>query len=772
MSLYILKNSSIIGCSLVCLTVHAFSLAGASWQVNLQGATIANQYTYDRGHQDPNHELTWINAINKTELDHVNTFQFNSGSLDNLSMQVTPPDFASADNCMEVFYKNEQSTAALNTPVSLKQLFPDMTGPDNQDPIHLTAIPYTAPASQPQACPMPSALSANTVLSVFDSNPNEIPVIPSQTPVLECDLTGKKTVNDLPITTGNGCDLEKPSWSLISSANNSADTQYYLKYSGPLVNMVADANTKKATILIKLANDADIQFPITTQYVEFPVSTPVNVGQCQNELTAYNASPDLTKFPLADCGLNTAAHFFDTTSDAYQRSYTYSEPLSQPIWVTGFGRIDGTAAIQKYLAPNPLSGHVDRPCHSDSNRGSIDKANCFIPGSDPSLAGQGGDYVRYAQWRLDTSLLGLSSSYVPKDAHYQANKSIAKYEGTDPAIAVIGVTVSDTPMRNRGTVQLNVAQFGQKGARAANNTPVIVNDFKQVGSWMDASDGADIGSDGANEQNLYYQITDDSAKLEAQNQYLHNVTLLQGNVGGIMLGMYGVTRDGIDNAVVDGVFVPRIIQVPNAAAYDPYGATHGLVSTRACPRYFQGSETDTAMPSLSNATVQNVRVFALTSPSVQATEPNYLASLVSIGIAGGGYYCDTHFDTKTLAPSFTFGPFNLHSLQSDIAPQEPFAFYHQTGTVTGTSTPVNVTWKMIDFSQNPTTAAKYYTSGSGALALYKYVCPLESTVSTPLCMQQIGSNAAAPVLANADNVIAVTALPAASVSSMITYPHT
>jgi hypothetical protein len=763
------KISKITGCAALCFGVHTFSLVlPLSWQVDMSGSSAVNQYAYQRlGTQDDSHVATWINGSNSTKLDHVLSFQFTSGTLDNPSITVTPLDASITDNCMEVFSGHQQATAPLNTPVSLAQLFPDLTTRNSATPIHLTVIPYH---STDLSCPMPASLAADTVLSVFYSDTAEVPTInPVIHPaVKECDLKGPLSVADLPLTSPTGCDLEKPFWSLVVPATGA--TQYYLKYSGPLVNMIPGDPSQQEPIVIHLADDADIQFPITTQYVEYPVTTPSDPGACQTDLDTYNNTQDISSFPFAPCGLSTATSLFVTTSDDYQRSYTYSEPMTQPIYVTGFGRIDGMATIQKYLT-YPMK---DRPCHAADNLGSIHP--CSIPGTASSTAGQGGDYVNYAQWRIDTSLLGLSSSYTPPAIASHSKNDNPSYQGTDPAIAVVGITVADTPIRNRGTVQLNVAQFGEKGSREANNTPVIVNDFKQLGSWMDASDGPDIGSDAANEQNLYYQITDDSAKLEAKNQYLHNVTLIQGGVGGIMLGMYGVTRDGIDYSIVDGVSVPRIIEqsdfIPPSSTFDPYGSTHGLVSTRTCPRYFQGSELDTTMPSLSNATVENVRVFGLTVPSVLAErdEPNYLIALASVGVAGNGYYCNTDFDTKTLAPIFTFGPLNLYSLQSDITPQEPFVFYNQPGTATpgASNAPVTVTWKPINFNSDVTQSAKYYVSGTGESSVYNYICPVDNTSTNPKCMQQIGSSPATAVSENEVNLKSLIGV----VTPLGSYPHT
>jgi hypothetical protein len=203
-----------------------------------------------------------------------------------------------------------------------------------------------------------------------------------------------------------------------------------------------------------------------------------------------------------------------------------------------------------------------------------------------------------------------------------------------------------------------------------------------------------------------------------------------------MLGMYGVTRDGVDGSLVDGVYVPRINEIPSdPTVWNAYAATHGLVSTRTCPRYFQNGSTD--MPSLGNVTVQNLRVFALADHSDPSAEPNSINALASVGVAAGSPYCSTDFDTKSLAPSFTFGPINLYKMQSDIAPissstfktpMAPFVYYNQPIDADHKST--QVTWKGVNLSNDPTLSDVVYESGdSSSLLQYLFPCALDADSS-------------------------------------------
>ena len=581
------------------------------------------------------------------------------------------------------------------------------------------------------------------------------------------------------------CVFDKPEWTLVQNTPT-APTSWALRYNGTLHTMAQ----QNRPIFIKLDLGADVQVPLTTEYVQYPTSitTQAEADACSgNGLTPppvnlHTYNDDTTgkaAFPYAACKLSTSAE--DESSLNYQRSYTYSEPLAQPIYVQGFGRIDGSTVIADYTGKSGIP--AGRACKGGSaNVGSIHP--CILPTVDTGI-----EFVNYAQWRIDTSMLGLSSDYkVPSDKTTPNDNAdpTPGYKGSDPAISVTGITVSNSPKRNRSVVQLNVAQFGVQGAgdpsvpipstttpnnRDLNDQPAIMNDFKQVGVWQDASDGPDIGSDGSVMQNMYLNVNDDSVKIEAQNQYYHNATLLQGGVGGIMLGMYGVTRDGVDNSVVDGVYVPRIMELP-ASGWSAYSATHGLVSTRTCPRYFQNNAgaASQGTPSIANATIQNVKVFALNDDSAATVgqEPNSLDALVSVGVAAGSIYCGTTFDTGALAPSYTFGPIHLYNLNSGVQPQKPFVLYNSTGST-------NVAWSGIDLGQaqvsttingDSDTYFSIATTKAQGTSNSLYVCGLNPTGK---CLQQ-GTGITA-VTTNADNISVLPATTSiANLASILTYP--
>lgn len=748
--------------SLVCSRIFAATDQLSS--VIIDGGATFNKTSYNYLRQDPTgktiNDWDWTSHYNTNEsspkksFDYLQTEQYVMAAPISSNALISIADVGGQNNCAEMFYNGQQKFIMLNHSYNATTDF-GLVGPTAQNPIHITFIPYFDSTA---ACAVaPSNLAANQALATWISSKVTLPsgTCSINTKLSEANLTYGKPYNF--DSTNQYCVLDKPQWSLESSGSSN-DPQMYLVYSGTLKSMITAARP----INIYLGPSADVQLPLTTEYVRYPTSLTTADPTCVSDLANYNSGA--AAFPYIACGLSNAT--FNTLSEDYQRSYTYSESFAESIHIFGPGRIDGTTIIAKYTAQSDGAPN-GRPCHQDLNLGSI--AACYIPGHGDS----GKDFVNFAAWRIDTSMLGLSSAYAPKD------NAGGIYNGSDPAILINGITVSNTPKRNRGVVQLNVAQFGLRGDRDANNQPVQMNDFKQVGVWTDASDGPDIGSDGSSMQNMYFNVNDDSIKIAAKNQSYKNVTLLQGNVGGIMLGMYGVTRDGIDGSMVTNVYVPRIIELQDTETFwDPYYATHGVVSSRTCPRYFQNNAgmSGNVMPSISNASVQNVHVFALTNQSNPSFEPNTIDSLVSLGVAADGYYCNTNFDTGNLSASYTFGPIHISQVVSDVEPQQPldqtlvqpyqkpFRIYDSPGDTT------QITWGTLDFGSNSNGAAKYLEIVN-LVPDYFYACALPSENTTTKCVEMDSSGNLDPVQSNQENIyVWADALPKANIEQVLQYP--
>jgi hypothetical protein len=133
---------------------------------------------------------------------------------------------------------------------------------------------------------------------------------------------------------------------------------------------------------------------------------------------------------------------------------------------------------------------------------------------------------------------------------------------------------------------------------------VNVSDLKVVGNWIDAADGPEIMGQNSTVKSLYLHVNDDSIKVAVNGIKISDVTVLQGDVGGVVdLGSYGDNRGSISDAVVDGVYVHRIT---HTTGYDPY---NGLVTTRLCPQKPLCDNCDDPLSAnLENATVQNLTV--------------------------------------------------------------------------------------------------------------------------------------------------------------------
>lgn len=821
---YCLPKSS-IAVGFVALSLSGLGYATApsddAWSVAINTTSPTSLYNHGVYDRNGTNSWDWVNNKihgNTNSFDQLQTFQlgsaYNSATKQydlapmdpNTTLTLTPPTSDAADTCAELFYQDKQAFVPLKTPVNLLSKFPSLNGlPNNTTPVHLTAIPYAGDCSK-----APATLNANQILAIWDAAYKEIPTAPTN--AIYCALSGTITSDDLPLNSTQPepagaakCPgLVKPQWRMVKSTDASSTATYFLEFTGPLHDLLAQ--NPQQPLDITLSNNADIQFPITTEYVKYPtlISDDTEMAACTAALNTYNAQTSLAKkpqtFPFKTCGLVDAVApspsvpskilaLYNKSSDDYQRSYTYSEPMSQPIYVNGFGKIDGSMALSDYKV-NPFGSSYAgyRPCKLSVGYGSI--APCVTPGTivDKSVE-QGSEYISYAQWRIETSLLGLSSEFSKSIDAPTRDPNNPAYQGANPAIYIQGVAVVNTPKRNRSVVQANVAQFGLENNREADNTPVVMNDVKQVGAWLDASDGPDIGSDSANEQNLYYQINDDSAKLEAQKQYVHNVTLLQGGVGGIMVGMYGVTRDGVDNAKIDGVYVPRIIKEPFYNPSNPkslpgwaaYSATSGLITTRTCPRYFQNGSTVT--PSLGNATIQNVKVFALSADASWTDEPNSIDGLVSMGIAADSPYCSVGFDTQKLAPDYTFGPFFINNIESDITPDHTtsdssgvsyattdnaFVFYNAPIGFDPPHAKTMINWQGIHFNTDVNNSVKYLSAAN----MFNYACPLSSDMASLKCMQWVASTQKAIALTkNVQNINVLTPFHSPiPVFSTTTYP--
>ena len=329
----------------------------------------------------------------------------------------------------------------------------------------------------------------------------------------------------------------------------------YLIFKGSLVDRVMSGNANPTIPLnIYIDKSADLHnTPLSTFFYRYTIEDNSSVA-CQY---------------FAENGTNAAGSECRVSSG---EELTLLAKMQ--INVFGRGRINGFAQLSETIPIDPGKDQNGAPRTFTMNE--INEA--------------------YAQYRLYSGLLVLSSGY---------NIS----SSATSAITVSGITVGFGPKRNAGAVQLNTPY-----ARAAslltdtnigydgNNAKVNVSDLKVVGNWIDAADGPEIMGQNSTVESLYLHVNDDSIKVAVNGIKISDVTVLQGDTGGVVdLGSYGYNRGSIKGAVVDGVYVHRIT---HTTGYDDY---NGLVTTRLCP-VKPLNDFNQSVSSLENATVQNLQV--------------------------------------------------------------------------------------------------------------------------------------------------------------------
>ena len=497
--------------------------------------------------------------------------------------------------------------------------------------------------------------------------------------------------------TANGCNIQKPKWSVSEDGN-------FLHYSGSLLEMLGTGQSSNNVVFIDIAPEVTVNAPLTNQYIEYPASFNTSRAACETALESYNANPS-SPFPISECANGVV---LDGSSDAYRRSYNYSSDTTSKIILTGGGRINGDFIVNVY---HDVSGPCDQS--SGSNLGSV--WSCDHASTDNPDAGGifpfSDMHVKYAEWKIQSSLLGLSSAY----------SNVSDPNGNF-AIDISQITLSDTPHRNRASAILNVAQFGPKVSLEKNEKPIKIFDFKQVGSWVGANDGPEIGGPNSFVENTYLHIADDSIKASVDGLQYLNSTVLQGDDGGaINIGSYGVTRGvsgGPSNIRVSGVWIPRIVQrcmsefplLPDQDCSDQddinghfFNASRGVVTAPTCPRVSQKTNPGTS-GSLTGVTIESLQVFGLGGGDLG---PNSIAAPISIGIQDD-YFCHLNFEPGVLATSqYTTGNFVFKDMEFGVNPFLDTFFYMQSQT---DALAASFDWEQVAFCEPETTPKSGPTS--------------------------------------------------------------
>lgn len=739
----------------------SLSVPSSQFKVSLQafvksGSLSGAAYHYtDPYMNDSNDNVEWM-SIGKKQFKNLDTFQFvlpgkkDAGmSLENIfsNLNLSISDQANKYQCARVFSGDSYNDVSLGAFNKIPASYVSSGNPAS--PLHLTIIPFhAASADCRSANPEGNDFDAADVLALWISTKDELNSVSSTAQACTFDSNKTYTLDDLSNGKLDGCNtvFNMPYWALVPEGCADRGNCKALEYRGTLYDSLTNPKEKNSALQINIPLNTTLKFPVTSEVVRLPIKNleQPTLYNCAMAVATYNAQLKSNFHVYQDPKNLLQACPLDVASDNYMkhRSYTYSADTSRSISVTGFGRIDGSDIISMYgdktgMEAGPLNPGMDfgRPC-ADINLGSI--TACDSNPQDDIAAG----YIRYAEWRINTSLLGLSSGY---------RSSNAKDPASDPAIRVTGVTVAETPIRNRGTVQLNLPQFGPYSSDFdalpkvpinnqdksftetinSNNTPVSMYDFKQVASWLSASDGPDIGSDNSVMDYSYLHAADDTLKIAAKNQTYSNATLLQGGVGGINIGMYGVSRDGVSGSSISNVSVPRIThggRGDDSETWNPYSSTTGLITTRTCARVYQNGSSPQTGTTLGGVLVSGVRVFALGADAISspASNPNSIVNLIAMGVAADSIYCSTKFDSGQPDANYKFGPsdspFVLNMINSDIMPSKEYSnsggglagFFYNMGlaqpVVWGTPA-INI--KSIKIGSKIPAVASYNTQGSG-----------------------------------------------------------
>jgi hypothetical protein len=258
--------------------------------------------------------------------------------------------------------------------------------------------------------------------------------------------------------------------------------------------------------------------------------------------------------------------FYGTSGPIAYKSLSWSYEINAPVSVGGYGRIDGGrfAAQSRYV----------------------------------KSSGTGGDWTYYElsavlndlEFLVGSGLLDVASGWNLN------NKAPGNF-----AIDVWGVTVSQGAARGKGSVDLNTpwnsfsTGNGEPQPQSAlNNAPVNVLDLKVVGNWLEAADGPEVMGEHSRLTGVYIHAADDSIKAAVSDLLMKEITVLQGNVGGVVdFGSYGYSRvDTVTGTVHDielrDIRVHRVAQTTGGYAESNGNNGTGAYSTKGNPLQLNG----------------------------------------------------------------------------------------------------------------------------------------------------------------------------------------
>lgn len=230
--------------------------------------------------------------------------------------------------------------------------------------------------------------------------------------------------------------------------------------------------------------------------------------------------------------------FLGTSGPIAYKSLSWSYEINSRVDVGGYGRIDG----------GRLAAFKSSPVN--------------IGTADPWTYYRLSDVLDSLEVSVGGGLLDIASSW------NRNNAAAGNF-----AIDAWGVTVSQGPARGKGSVDLNTPwnSFRRGGGDpqpdgSLNNAPVDVSDLKVVANWKSAADGPEVMGEYSRMSNVYIHAADDSIKAAVSGLTVKEVTVLQGNAGGVIdFGSYGYSRPDratgtVHNMTLEDIRVHRVTQ--------------------------------------------------------------------------------------------------------------------------------------------------------------------------------------------------------------------
>ena len=390
---------------------------------------------------------------------------------------------------------------------------------------------------------------------------------------------------------GGNCDIGPPAWKCYGadgSAWAAGQAVKYVNYEAGLANSPMAASGK--SLLIQLADTADVSVPISNTYAEHTVhDSPACRSLCAAQLSD----------PVASLFKDTNAEGCELAGEPQFRSKAGYGKIA----VKGFGRVNG----QLMMAGFDYRG---KTVWSEPAMGALNGYGNIIPSCKNIAHAEAA-----TRWRVMSGLVELSSAAI-------ADPAAGEY-----AVDVSQITVGWGPVRGDGAIRLQFQRVPLDSGHKVedSNQAVRLVDVKTPGTWLGASDGPRVTADGSLIAYSFNQHADDNFKVDSSNATMKHITLLSGNIGSaIELGTYGLgLRDNaVRHTIVDGVYIHRLCQglnPDNSSQEDNLGS---MLGSRTCPFGISFEDIEISnlfVPSLGGANTVS-RLFAIGTYGAQGQQ--------------------------------------------------------------------------------------------------------------------------------------------------------